>query len=161
MAELDGMLALVAGASRPHAAACVRALKRAGARLALVDHDEATIAELAGSLGQNDRVDTYPGNLSAASAAVVLKRIEERQGTVDILVTSAGEPTVAPSVELSDEDFRAALVSNTFHAFIWCQAVGRKMVAAGRGVIVNVTGLSWHGRLAWVACAKRLPGRHP
>ena len=42
MAELDGMLALVAGASRPHAATCVRALKRAGARLALVDHDETT-----------------------------------------------------------------------------------------------------------------------
>jgi len=152
MAELDGMLALVAGASRPHAATCVRALKRAGARLALVDHNEATIAELAGSLGQHDRVDTYPGNLSAASAAVVLKRIEERQGTVDILVTCAGEPTVAPSVELSGEDFAAALVSNTFHAFIWCQAVGRKMVAAGRGVIVNVTGLSgmggWPGWLA-------------
>jgi NAD(P)-dependent dehydrogenase (short-subunit alcohol dehydrogenase family) len=152
MAELDGMLALVAGASQPHAAACVSALKRAGARLALVDHDETKITGLAGSLGQNDRVDSYPANLSAASVAAVLERIEQRQGAVDILVTCAGEPTVAPSVELSDADFHQAFVSNTFHAFLWCQAVGRKMIATGRGIIVNVTGLSgmggWPGWLA-------------
>ena len=152
MAELDGMLALVAGASRPHAAACARELRRAGARLALVDHDETTIAGLAGSLGQNDRGNAYSAGLSAASVAVALECIEERQGAVDILVTCAGEPTVAPSVELGEEDFRVALASNAFHAFLWCQAVGRKMVAAGRGVIVNVTGLSgmggWPGWLA-------------
>jgi len=145
MAELDGMLAVVAGASRPHASACARALSRAGARLALVDTGETTIAGLAGSSHQNDGGDAYSAELSAASVGAVLERIEERQGAVDILVTCAAAPSVAPSVELSDEDFRGALVSNALHAFLWCQAAGRKMVAAGRGVMVNVTGLSGMG----------------
>jgi NAD(P)-dependent dehydrogenase (short-subunit alcohol dehydrogenase family) len=147
MAELDGMLALVAGATRPHGPACAAALRRAGARLALVDGE----GESTGSLNL-DCAESYTSRTADGSIEATLDQIEQRHGRVDVLVTCPGPATVVASVALRAEDLERALIANQMLSFLWCRAVGRRMIAAGRGAIVNVTGLSgmggWPGWLA-------------
>lgn len=143
MAELDGMLAVVAGASRPHGMACALALCRAGARLALVDENQDTAAALASRL--DGEIGAYEAGASAEAVAGALASIVERQGQPDILVTCSASPHVAPSIDLDPRTVSSALLDNGLHAFLWCQAVGRRMITSGRGAIVNVTGLSGMG----------------
>jgi NAD(P)-dependent dehydrogenase (short-subunit alcohol dehydrogenase family) len=147
MAELDGMLALVAGATRPHGPACAAALRRAGARLALVSDE----GEGAGSLNL-DGAESYALPTEAGSIEATLDLIEQRQGPVGLLVTCPAPPIVAASASLPADEVERAFRASQMRAFMWCQAVGRRMIAAGRGAIVNVTGLSgmggWPGWLA-------------
>jgi NAD(P)-dependent dehydrogenase (short-subunit alcohol dehydrogenase family) len=143
MAELDGMLALVAGASRPHGRACAVALCRAGARLALVDENADTAAAVGARL--EGEVAAYGAESSPELVAEALASVVERQGVPDILVTCAAPPHVAPSTGVDPHAVSSALNANALHAFLWCQAVGHYMIEAGRGAIINVTGLSGLG----------------
>lgn len=71
---------------------------------------------------------------------------------VDILVTCPPAGPVAPSAELDETALRAYLDTALVETALWCLTAGRRMLASGSGVIVNVTGLSglggWPGWLA-------------
>lgn len=59
-------------------------------------------------------------------------------GRIDILVNSAGVARLAPAEELSLQDWDSTLAINLSGTFLMCQAVGKRMLEAGGGAIVNM-----------------------
>jgi NAD(P)-dependent dehydrogenase (short-subunit alcohol dehydrogenase family) len=80
--------------------------------------------------------------------------IEERAGTPAGLVCSAGIQLYGDAATMPRADFDRVLAINLGGTFACCQAVGRRMVEAGRGAIVNVSSISmWFGfprRLSYI-----------
>jgi NAD(P)-dependent dehydrogenase (short-subunit alcohol dehydrogenase family) len=162
MPELDGQLAIVTQVSSYLARPLVEALGRSGARLALVDGNLESAERLrAGLEATGVEAACYVCGISAEQVADTLDAIALAQGRPEILVNCPTPFAVRPSGDTSEGEFRATLDGCLVHAFLWCQAAGRAMLAAGSGVIVNVSGLpgmgGWPG---WVAASAALGGLH-
>lgn len=73
------------------------------------------------------------------------------------LVNCAGFARTCPSIELDEDQWRAVLGANLDGTAYACQAVGRRMIASGRGSIVNLGSVAgqfgWPHRLAY-SCSK-------
>ena len=162
MPELGGQLAIVTRASSYLAPPLAEALARSGARLALVDGDLESAGALAAEMrGMGAEAAAYACDVSAVQVASVLEAIVAAQGRPEILVNCPGRLDVGPSADTSETEFRATLEGCLVHAFLWCQAVGKRMLEARSGVIVNVSGLpgmgGWPG---WIAASAALGGLH-
>ena len=162
MGTLDGKLAVVAGADSEFALPLARTLANAGARLALVAGDQRTALQASEHL-RRDGIDVvaYVAGAKASEVNQTLAVIVAQLGQPNVLVTCPAAALVEPSVSFPEDAFRAAFEGSTVHAFLWCQAVGRLMLEAGTGVIVNVSGLSgiggWPG---WAGQSAALAGVH-
>jgi NAD(P)-dependent dehydrogenase (short-subunit alcohol dehydrogenase family) len=83
-------------------------------------------------------------------------------GRVDILFNAAGTRAVAPSEELSAEDWKRVLDVNLTGSFLCSQRVGREMIKAGYGKIIMVGSMQAHSgapfRAAYIASKTGLVG---
>jgi NAD(P)-dependent dehydrogenase (short-subunit alcohol dehydrogenase family) len=75
-------------------------------------------------------------------------QVLDRFGRLDVLVNNAGAGQLGPSETLAREDWQRIIDVDLSGAFFCAQAAARPMLAAGRGVIVNVTSLTGHVGLA-------------
>lgn len=128
--EFENRAALVPGGGGGIGSAVCRALAQRGAQVTVADLDlgraEAVAAALPGAT-RHAALAVDVGDAAAVEAAVAgLAR-------VDFLVYCAGNNVKAPSLELSAAQWRAALDSHLTGAFLFSQAVGRHLVARGRG----------------------------
>ena len=121
--RLDGSVAVVTGGASGIGAAIAAALASKGARVAVLD--------VAGGGYACDVSD--PESVTSAVAAVIADF-----GGVDILVNCAGIARNAPAEEISLDYWNATIAVNLTGTFLMCQTVGRHMLAAGSGVIVNM-----------------------
>lgn len=81
----------------------------------------------------------YEADLSEADrCAELVEAVVVDRGRIDVLVNNAGIGMVRPSVELTVEDWNRALGVDLTAPFLCAQAAGRRMLAAGRGVIINI-----------------------
>jgi NAD(P)-dependent dehydrogenase (short-subunit alcohol dehydrogenase family) len=122
--RLDDRVALVTGGASGIGAAIGDALAAKGARIAIAD-----LAE--GSEFQCDVSDSE-------SVTRTVQAVVEAKGRIDILVNSAGIARLGAAEELSLKDWEATIAVNLTGTFLMCQAVGAHMLAAGRGVIINM-----------------------
>lgn len=133
--RLAGKVAVVTGGASGIGAAIASAYVQKGATVALLDLDEAAAADTAGTIGANyfhcDVSDTESVTSAVSAVMGSLHR-------VDILVNSAGIARLAPVEELQLADWHATLAVNLTGSFLMAQAVGRHMLAAGTGAIVNI-----------------------
>jgi 2-deoxy-D-gluconate 3-dehydrogenase len=140
--RLDGRAALVTGAATGIGAAIAVALAEAGADVACHGNTrppDATCEKIA-ALGR--RVLPVRGDLASRETAAALVEAAERAfGHVDILVNNAGLIRRAPAVEFAGDDWDTILEVNLSSVFRLCQQAGRRMLAQGRGKIVNVASL--------------------
>ena len=134
---LDGKNALVTGGAAGIGAAIATAYAAKGARIAVVDLDEAGAARTADGVATESRgfrCDvTNPDSVRSTVDAVL-----DVFGRIDILVNSAGVVHLAPAEELSEKAWDTTIDVNLKGTFLMCQAVGASMLAAGGGVIVNM-----------------------
>ncbi|TFL17192.1 SDR family oxidoreductase [Jannaschia formosa] len=137
--SLAGRTALVTGASRGIGAAIAAALAQAG-------------AEVIG-VGTRIEADPPPGlrprDCDLSDRAAIDALLRDLDGTrIDILVNNAGTIRRAPAAEHPTEDWDAVMAVNLDAPFLLSRALGAKMVARGRGHIVNVASvLSQQGGL--------------
>ena len=140
--RLDGKVALVTGAGRGIGRAIALALAAAGAELVLNSRTPAELdavsSEIAASGG---RARTLPFDVTDSAAA---RGAIAGLSQLDILVNNAGVNRPQPFLEVDDETLDRLIALNVKAAFVVAQAAARHMIAAGSGVIVNMSSQMGH-----------------
>ena len=143
--NLAGRTAVITGGGRGIGHACAEALAEAGARIMLLERDEAAAREGAASLAAAGAdvswrlVDVRDPDALDGSAAA----IERDVGAVDILVCSAGIAISGVAAEAATaEQWRDVIDINLNGVFWSCRAFGRAMLERQRGAIVNIGSMS-------------------
>ncbi|MCG3180064.1 MAG: Gluconate 5-dehydrogenase [Phycisphaerae bacterium] len=146
--SLVGRRALVTGASRGIGRAIAEQLARAGAAVALVARSREPLAEVAAAItAGGGRSAVCPADLAdPASAEAAVAQAEIAIGPVDLLVHAAGTTARVPSIDAPAADFDRIMQVNAGAAMQLAQAVGRRLLAAGRGgAMVFVASLQSRG----------------
>jgi gluconate 5-dehydrogenase len=138
--RLDGQLALVTGSSAGIGFALARGLGQAGAALVLNGRDAAKLAAAAAALRAEGLVvhECAFDVTDAAASETAVADVEARVGAIGILVNNAGITRRGAFHEQSVADREAVLRTNIDSLFNVGQAVARRMVARGRGRIINI-----------------------
>lgn len=141
--RLDGKRAVVTGGARGIGRAIAERLAVAGAKVVIADRDEdegravANIIEASGGSASFIPLDVTKPDLVAAAA----ETIEATLGPVDVLVNNAGVVRNAPAAEMSLDDWKTVIDIDLGGVFLCAQAFGKRMVASGRGSIVNISSI--------------------
>jgi NAD(P)-dependent dehydrogenase (short-subunit alcohol dehydrogenase family) len=138
-ASFEGKVVIVTGAAMGIGASIAERFAGAGARLVLVDVEEAALASTAGALGGHAVAGDVRSAETAARAVAEAVRIG---GTVDVLVNNAAVLRTARLHELSEDDWDLVLDVNLKGPFLMTRAAVPVMLSAGGGAIVNIASIS-------------------
>lgn len=138
--DVRGRVAIVTGASSGLGVAFARGLVEAGAHVVLAARRADRLAALA------EELEAAGGQALAVGCDVSIEAdvdqlvaaTQERFGRIDVLVNNAGSVHVGPAEDEPLARFREVVDVNLTGVFLCAQRVGRVMLAAGRGSIVNV-----------------------
>ena len=141
--DLTDRVAVVTGAARGLGQAAATGLAAFGADVAVLD----LTAEACE--GTRRAIEAAGRTCRAYACDVADEHTVERTiqqitadfGRIDILVNIAGITARIPTVEISPEQVRRLTEVNYYGTFWMCQAVGKVMLAQGRGTIVNMSAL--------------------
>jgi NAD(P)-dependent dehydrogenase (short-subunit alcohol dehydrogenase family) len=144
MFDLSSRVALVSGAASGMGKATALALAEAGANLVLADLNEAgaqaTASEIE-SLGRHAlpvACDiSQPDQIRAMFA-----RIDDKFGQIDFVANIAGESVRKKPEDISLDEVEWTWRNLVYGRFCCCQEAGRRMLAAGKGSIVNLGSLA-------------------
>lgn len=137
---LDGKRALVTGGTSGIGADAAAVLGRAGAEIVISGRDRERAEKVAGELCDEGIVcEVELADLSRPGEARELaRRVLDKYGRIDILVNSAGIFLRAEAEETSDELWSRTMTVNVDSMFQICQEIGRSMIEAGSGKIINI-----------------------
>ncbi|MYN12721.1 glucose 1-dehydrogenase [Pusillimonas sp. TS35] len=143
--DLADKVVFITGAGSGIGLAMAQAFAACGARLALLDIDDAALQAACVALRSE-----FPGVQAQGWAAAVndeaavndaVRAAHEAFGRIDVLLNNAGISMNQPTLELSGAQWRRAMDVNVNGVFYCAQAVGRYMVEQGSGVIVNMSSM--------------------
>lgn len=141
---LEGVTAIVTGASRGIGRAITAAYVDAGARVVLVSRSKSSLDEAC------EQIDASGERVLAVSADVgeegagehVLERALDRFGEVTTLVNNAGVHYPTPFLETPAREWDKILHTNVVALADMTRIVGAHLVEKGRGTVINVSS-SW------------------
>ena len=142
--DLSGRVALVTGSSRGLGRAMAEGLAAAGARVVVNGTDAARVDAAVRELQQAGR-QAEGAVFDITDEAAVLQAFEgfdQRGLAIDILVNNAGIQLRKPILELSTAEWHKVLDTNLTAAFVMGREAGRRMVARGRGKVINIGSLT-------------------
>ena len=141
--RLDGLCALVTGASSGIGLGCAVALAEAGAHVVLASRNIKALNEVAESLSLNGySAKTLELDISDLSS---VQAIFKNQKSFDILVNSAGLGRHTPSLETSAEDFDEVMDVNLRGAYFLTQTVAKALIKAKKpGSLINISSQMGH-----------------
>jgi NAD(P)-dependent dehydrogenase (short-subunit alcohol dehydrogenase family) len=142
--DLSGRVAVVSGAAQGMGRAMALALADAGADLMLVDRNEDRAGRTAGevaALGSRALVDGCDVS-NVTEIRRLFARVDKEFGRIDVLGNVAGEGVLAPPESITLEQVETVLRNLVVGRFCACQEAGRRMLAAGRGSIINIGSLA-------------------
>jgi len=138
MFELNGLTALVTGATGGLGGAMARALHAQGATVAISGTRREALETLAGELGE--RVHILPCDHSdKAQVEALVPAAEAAMGQLDILVNNAGVTKDGLFMRMKDEDWDAVLAINLTSAFRLSRAALKGMMKRRFGRIIGIT----------------------
>ncbi|MGI4755554.1 MAG: SDR family NAD(P)-dependent oxidoreductase [Janthinobacterium lividum] len=144
--SLRGRVVLVTGGASGIGEAIVRAFAQQGASVAFFDvQDEAahTLSRSVGETGKADLLYVHCDLTDIAALQAAVQQVTEHFGTVDVLVNNAANDARHTLAEVTPESWDASIAVNLRHQFFMAQAVVPAMQRAGRGVILNMSSISW------------------
>jgi 2-dehydro-3-deoxy-D-gluconate 5-dehydrogenase len=154
--RLNGLTALVTGASRGLGAAIAQALAEAGADVACHGNSRSPDATCAVVRERGRRTVALAGDLAdPATAARLFEVASGELGKIDILVNNAGIVRRGPAEASSAAVWDEVLAVNLTSVYRLCQAAGRGMIARHQGgrIINTASLLSFQGGLTVAAYA--------
>jgi NAD(P)-dependent dehydrogenase (short-subunit alcohol dehydrogenase family) len=142
--DLSNRVALVSGAASGMGRASALALAEHGADLMLADLNreglKKTAAEIAALGRRAIPVTCDVSNPDAISE--MFAQLDKLYGRIDFLGNIAGEGIMAPPEEISLDQVQEVFQNLVFGRFCMCQEAGKRMLAAGRGSILNIGSLA-------------------
>jgi gluconate 5-dehydrogenase len=138
--SLKGLTALVTGGCGGLGGGIAEGFVLAGANVAIADKNTAALAEKTAALSQFGTVSGHECDVTDAKTVErAVREVEAKYGRIDILCNAAGIAPRTPAVELQMEEFRRAFDVNVAGTWQMSQAVGLRMIEAGRGgKIINI-----------------------
>jgi meso-butanediol dehydrogenase/(S,S)-butanediol dehydrogenase/diacetyl reductase len=135
---------LVTGAASGIGLAATRRFLDEGARVVMLDIDEASLKEVAGGLPQ-DRILVQVGDTADKNTATkAVKAAVDKFGGLHILVNNAGMATEGDVTQTSEEDFERVMAVNVGGYFHMAKAAMPELVKT-RGSIVMTSSVSGLG----------------
>jgi NAD(P)-dependent dehydrogenase (short-subunit alcohol dehydrogenase family) len=135
--DLDGIGALVTGASSGIGRAAAEELARHGAEVLVHGRDAARGSAVVDSItAQGGRARFVATDLAQ------LDDLVDRAGTVDVLVNNAGFSWFGPTADLDATTFDRLFAANVRAAYFLVGALAPKMAARGGGSIVSIASMA-------------------
>ncbi len=138
--DLTGRVALVTGAGGGFGGAISEGFAESGADLLVTDINPDTLrrtAEKVQKLGRR-AVQVVADVMIPQDVQAVFAKLDQEFGRIDVLVTCAGPAWTTRPEDLSLEDLDRTLKSLGVSKFAFCQEAGRRMLAQGKGSIINI-----------------------
>jgi NAD(P)-dependent dehydrogenase (short-subunit alcohol dehydrogenase family) len=139
--DVRGKSALIVGATGAFGKVVCATLGAAGARLTIAAGRSQDLAALAQEL-VDARIEARSIALrpdGEENAAAIAQAAVESYGAIDILVVASGMNEVAPIVDMAPDRFAAVIQANVEGTWLIARAVGKHMIARGRGGKVVLT----------------------
>lgn len=140
MDDLSGQVAVVVGGGRGLGHAVARTLARQGMEIVVAARTasqvEAVVAEIAQGGGRARAVVADASTETGAERMVA--EVLDWRGRVDLLLVCAGAALIKPLPDVTLADWEEVFAANTRSVFLTNRAALRPMLAAGRGLILNV-----------------------
>jgi NAD(P)-dependent dehydrogenase (short-subunit alcohol dehydrogenase family) len=131
--DFNGRVALVTGGASGIGAAAAEHLRAGGARVAVVDLQQA----------EGDVLSIEGDVTRSADADAAVRRVVDELGGLDVLVNAAGIAGKSlRTAEVSDEEWQRVFEVNAHGTFWFCRAAVGVMVERGYGRIVNVASIA-------------------
>jgi len=141
MTSLEGKVGIVTAGATGIGLGCAQAMVDAGAKVMICARREEVLKEAAEKLGPNAAWVTADVTDDASMDAAVAATVE-RFGPLNVAVNSAGTGAAGPILDLTTEQFDAAIQTNLTGVFRSLRAQGRAMREAGGGSIVNISSIA-------------------
>lgn len=138
--RVEGKVAIVTGASSGIGKACAEMLAREGAKVVLVDRNEAGEA-IAHALGAPHRFVRHDVTDEGAWTTLVEDTVRD-YGRLDVLVNAAGIGLIGDIEHATVQDLRVQYAVNVEGVFLACRAAIPAMKASGAGSIINVSSVA-------------------
>jgi meso-butanediol dehydrogenase / (S,S)-butanediol dehydrogenase / diacetyl reductase len=133
------MSVLVTGAATGIGGAIATAIAQAGYAVAVTDLDGQAARRKADELGGfGTQLDVTDRASIQAAAALT----ETELGPLEAWVSNAGISTMAPFLDVSDQDWDAVMAVNAKGVFLCGQEAARRLTASGGGSIVNIASMA-------------------
>jgi NAD(P)-dependent dehydrogenase (short-subunit alcohol dehydrogenase family) len=139
--ELDGLTALVTGATSGIGRAAALQLAEQGAHVLVHGRDAARGAQVVEEIQlSGGSAEFVAADLSNGEAVTTFAASLERP--VDVLVNNAGFSWFGPSKDLDAATFDSLFATNVRSAYLLAAALGAQMAERGRGSIVNLASMA-------------------
>lgn len=133
---LKDKVALITGGASGIGAAIADAFDQKDVKIALIDFNKEMVKEKATKL---KNAKPFICNVADQNDVnVMVNEVYDIFGHVDILVNSAGIVDLAPAEDLPFSAWQKTLDVNLTGSFLVCQAIGKRMITAGGGKIINI-----------------------
>jgi NAD(P)-dependent dehydrogenase (short-subunit alcohol dehydrogenase family) len=138
--DLTGRVAVVTGAGSGLGEAISIGFAQAGMTVVLADVNVEGAERVSGIIAENGatalvkRLDV----VDKAACDRVADEVVAEAGRVDVLVNSAGSAFRCPAEEFPEDKFDFIVGLNMKGTYLCCQSFGRKMLAQGKGSIINM-----------------------
>jgi len=141
MGSVNGKVALITGGARGIGAGVARRLHGKGAKLVLIDVDEAPLKELAAELGEDNVMTAIADVRDLSAMQRAADNAAERFSGIDIVVANAGIVSYGSVLQVDPEAFKRVIDVNVVGVFNTVRAA-LPAVIDRRGYVLVVSSLA-------------------
>jgi NAD(P)-dependent dehydrogenase (short-subunit alcohol dehydrogenase family) len=133
--DVVGKTAVVIGATGSFGQVVCATLGNAGAQLVITAGNATALSELGTELKSTgiEAVEVARRPDTEADCDAIVAAAVKSYGGIDILVVASGMNDISPITEMEPERFQKVMLANVDGAWLIARAVGRQLIAQGRG----------------------------